>query len=63
LHPSDLDLINSLGIDLSESVKRPVQLSADEGVSAHGAVVTSECTRVDAQIESRIERLREALAS
>jgi flagellar biosynthesis/type III secretory pathway protein FliH len=63
LHPADLELINSLGIDISESVRRPVQLAADSGVSAHGAVVTSECTRVDAQIESRIERLREALAS
>ena len=63
LHPADLELINSLGMDLAESVKRPVQLVADDSVAAHGAVVTSECTRVDAQIGQRVERLRAALAS
>jgi flagellar biosynthesis/type III secretory pathway protein FliH len=63
LHPADLELINSLELDLAESVKRPVRLVADDSVAAHGAVVTSECTRVDAQIGQRVERLRAALAS
>ena len=63
LHPEDLELINSLGMDLSETVMRPVELVADASVAAHGAVVTSECTRVDAQIGQRVERLRAALAS
>lgn len=63
LHPEDLELINSFGMDLSETVKRPVELVADDSVAAHGAVVTSECTRVDAQIGQRVERLRAALAS
>ena len=63
LNPADFDLINSLGIDLGESTKRPVHLVADPAIAVHDVVVTSECTRVDAQIGHRVERLRAALAS
>jgi len=63
VHPADLELINALEIDLAEYVNRPVQLVADPAVTVHGAVVTSECTRVDAQIGYRVEQLRAALAS
>ena len=63
LHPTDLELVQSLDIDFDETLQRPVRLLADDSVEIHGAVVTSGCTRVDSQISQRIDQLKEALST
>lgn len=63
LHPADRALLEQMDIDLAQHLGRPVTLVEDLTIDRHGAVVMSGCTRVDAQIQASLDRLREALAS
>lgn len=58
LHPADLDVLADLG-DLSPG--RDVQIVADPAVRSGDAVIQVAATRIDAQIGTALQRIREVL--
>lgn len=61
LHPDDAALLNRFDVDLEAAVGRIVHTELDASIERHGVVVVSGSTSVDAQIKTRLDRLREVL--
>jgi flagellar biosynthesis/type III secretory pathway protein FliH len=53
--------LNRFDVDLEAAVGRIVHTELDASIERHGVVVVSGSTSVDAQINTRLDRLREVL--
>ncbi|MBC7286993.1 MAG: hypothetical protein H5T86_02905 [Armatimonadetes bacterium] len=59
VHPSQLDIATQLAEVLARSFQ--VSIEADEHVAPGGCIVSTDLGEVDATVESRVRRLREAI--
>lgn len=61
LHPDDAATLTSGEIDLPATLQRAVEIVPDVDVERGGAVCDSGARRIDAQLSTALDRLREAL--